>query len=156
MCSYCGCENIAVIGRFMREHAELINASHDLRDACDSGDQDAIATRAAKVAGLFAPHSAAEETGIFAVLAEDPEFTDYVHRLCAEHVELDTRLAAIVAASDVTARATAWASFEDLLRHHIDREDNSLFPAAAIAFAGPEWDRVHALTPGMVPESHHH
>ena len=68
MCSYCGCENIEVVGRFMREHTEIINASGVLRAACDAGSQDAIAAAAAEVARLFAPHSAAEEAGIFTVM----------------------------------------------------------------------------------------
>ena len=94
MCSYCGCENIEVVGRFMREHTEIINASGVLRAACDAGSQDAIAAAAAEVARLFAPHSAAEEAGIFTVMAEDPEFTDYVTRLCSEHEQLNAHLAA--------------------------------------------------------------
>jgi hemerythrin-like domain-containing protein len=147
MCSYCGCENIEVVGRFMREHTEIINASGVLRAACDAGSQDAIAAAAAEVARLFAPHSAAEEAGIFTVMAEDPEFTDYVTRLCSEHEQLNAHLAAIVAAADDANRHAAYEEFELLLRGHIDREDNSLFPAAAVAFAGPEWERVAALTP---------
>ena len=147
MCSYCGCENIEVVGRFMREHTEIINASGVLRAACDAGSQDAIAAAAAEVARLFAPHSAAGEAGIFPVMAEDPEFTDYVTRLCSEHEQLNAHLAAIVAAADDANRHAAYEEFEHLLRGHIDREDNSLFPAAAVAFAGPEWERVAALTP---------
>ena len=147
MCSYCGCENIEVVGRFMREHTEIINASGVLRAACDAGSQDAIAAAAAEVARLFAPHSAAEEAGIFTVMAEDPEFTDYVTRLCSEHEQLNAHLATIVAAADDANRHAAYEEFAHLLRGHIDREDNSLFPAAAVAFAGPEWERVAALTP---------
>ena len=26
MCSYCGCDSITVIGRFMNEHVEIVNA----------------------------------------------------------------------------------------------------------------------------------
>ena len=37
--------------------------------------------------------------------------------------------------------------FEDALREHINREDNGLFPAAAIHLGGPEWDEVERLTP---------
>jgi len=37
--------------------------------------------------------------------------------------------------------------FENALRNHIDKEDNGLFPAAAIALGGPEWVEVHDITP---------
>ena len=33
MCSYCGCDSIEVIGRFMAEHVEIINATGELRAA---------------------------------------------------------------------------------------------------------------------------
>lgn len=140
----------------MAEHEELINASGDLRQACDRGDRAAITTCTQALTALLTPHTRAEEGGLFAVLAEDPEFTDHVHGLCAEHDQIDTLLAAVTAAAqapttgdaeaDRATRRTAYDAFEHLLRRHIDHEDNGLFPAAAIAFAGPEWDRVTALT----------
>lgn len=142
MCSYCGCESIAVVGRFMAEHIEIINAADELRRACLAGDSARVQATAARLGHLLTPHATAEEVGIFAVLAEDPEFTEHVHGLCAEHRELDAALA-VIAAGD----HAAFTAFELTLRRHIDKEENGLFPAAAIAFAGPEWERVDALTP---------
>ena len=142
MCSYCGCESIEVIGRFMREHVAIINATGDLRRSCATGDPVRVAVAAAALGQLFAPHTAAEEVGLFAVLAEDAEFTDHVHALCAEHVDLDTLLDRVVHGEHDLV-----PTLERALRAHIDREENGLFPAAAIAFAGPEWGRVTALTP---------
>jgi hemerythrin-like domain-containing protein len=157
VCSYCGCESIEVVGRFMAEHDELINASGHLRRACDSGDATAITAAIGTLTSLLGPHTRAEEVGLFAVLAEDAEFTEHVHGLCAEHEQIDALLAAVAAAGDTPTtgdpeadrarRRTAYDAFEHLLRRHIDHEDNGLFPAAAIAFAGPEWERVAALTP---------
>lgn len=62
--------------------------------------------------------------------------------LCAEHTALDAALAAVRGGDHAS-----FPAFELALRHHIDREENGLFPAAAIAFAGMEWERVTALTP---------
>jgi hypothetical protein len=156
MCSYCGCEDISVVGRFMSEHVDIINACGDLRRACRSGDGRAVGPAVERLLGLLHPHTVAEEAGLFSVLAEDAEFTDHVGRLCAEHTALDEQLAAIRDGAH-----TAFPAFERALRAHIDREENGLFPAAAIAFAGPEWDRVAALTPGPTPDHahaqpHHH
>ena len=142
MCSYCGCESIEVIGRFMAEHVEIINASGVLRRACERRDGAAVVAAADDLGLLLDPHTGAEEVGLFAVLAEDEEFTEHVHRLCAEHIALDAALATIRAGDHGSDPA-----FDLALRHHIDREENGLFPAAAIAFAGMEWERVHALTP---------
>lgn len=145
MCSYCGCENIEVVGRFMAEHVEIINASGALKGACDAGDAELVATTATRLAELLGPHTVAEEVGMFAVLAEDEEFTAHVRSLCEEHVDLDLRLDTIAAGDH-----GSFAAFDHALRAHIDREENGLFPAAAIAFAGPEWQRVTDLTPDAV------
>lgn len=143
MCSYCGCESIDVIGRFMQEHVDIINAAGDLRRATDAGDPQSVHTAATALRGLLDPHTVAEESGLFTVLAEDDEFTDHVHDLCREHVALGQLLDRIE-----TGSHTILPAFEKMLRLHIDREENGLFPAAAIAFAGPEWGRVTELTPG--------
>lgn len=148
MCGYCGCESIDVIGRFMREHVGVVNATGDLRRACATGDPVAVHGAVTALGALLDPHTVAEEVGLFAVLAEDPEFTDHVRRLCDEHVELGELLGRVDRGEhDVFPR------LERALRAHIDREENGLFPAAAVAFAGPEWGRVTALTPGPGPAS---
>lgn len=142
MCGYCGCESVDVIGRFMREHVDIINATGDLRRSAEADDPARVRAAATTLRGLLDPHTVAEETGLFAVLAEDLEFTDHVHGLCGEHLTLGQLLDRIEAGSH-----DLFPDFEQLLRAHIDREENGLFPAAAIAFAGPEWERVAGLTP---------
>ena len=37
-------------------------------------------------------------------------------------------------------------TFEDALRAHIDKEDNGLFPAAALGLDGDEWAEVDTTT----------
>lgn len=142
MCSYCGCDAIECIGRFMAEHTEIINATSALRSACHASDTGGVEAAADHLAGLLTPHTHAEEVGLFRVLREDDEFTEHVDRLCAEHVEIDGLLAAVRAGDH-----SRYEAFEHILRAHIDHEDNGLFPAANIRFAGPEWDRVMELTP---------
>jgi len=142
VCGYCGCESVEVIGRFMREHVDIINATGDLRRSAEADDRARVRAAATTLRGLLDPHTVAEETGLFAVLAEDLEFTDHVHGLCGEHLTLGQLLDRIEHGSH-----DLFPDFEQLLRAHIDREENGLFPAAAIAFAGPEWERVAGLTP---------
>ncbi len=142
MCSYCGCESIDVVGRFMREHVDIINATGVLRRAAEIGDPTRVHEAVSVLRALLDPHTEAEEAGLFAVLAEDLEFTDHVRGLCTEHVTLAGLLDRVDAGSHGLV-----PTLERFLRAHIDREENGLFPAAAIAFAGPEWGRVAALTP---------
>ncbi|HSO64906.1 MAG TPA: hemerythrin domain-containing protein [Ornithinibacter sp.] len=142
MCGYCGCESIDVIGRFMSEHVAIINATGDLRRACAAGDPVTVHGSVVALDGLLGPHTEAEEVGLFAVLAEDPEFADHVRGLGDEHVGLGQLLGRVD-----RGEHGLFPVLERALRDHIDREENGLFPAAAIAFAGPEWGRVTALTP---------
>lgn len=142
MCSYCGCDSIEVIGRFMAEHVEIINATGDLRRAVVAGDPAEVATRRDQVAALLWPHTQAEEVGLFRVMAREEEFTEHIDTLCAEHKTLDQYLLEVLPAD-----TASMARFEDALREHIHKEDNGLFPAAAIALGGDDWVEVHATTP---------
>lgn len=142
MCSYCGCDSIEVIGRFMSEHVEIINATGELRAAVASGGADALDSARGVVAGLLWPHTVAEESGLFRVMARDEVYADHIATLCGEHETLEALLAAITPGDH-----DAMARFEDVLREHINKEDNGLFPAAAIALDGSDWVEVHETTP---------
>ncbi|MDO5739019.1 MAG: hemerythrin domain-containing protein [Ornithinimicrobium sp.] len=142
MCTYCGCESIAVIGRFMAEHTDIINAAGQLRRACHQGDQPEVERAADEVARLLDPHTDAEEVGLFRVMRQQEEFADHIEQLCLEHETLDAQLAAIRAGDHARM-----AEFDHDLRGHIEREDNGLFPASAIALDGPDWAEVDLSTP---------
>ena len=142
MCSYCGCQSITVIGRFMAEHDDVINALTALRAACAHEDADATVVAAGAMGTLLHPHTHAEEVGLFTVMGEDEEFHEHIDVLCGEHRMLDDLLDAIAAGA-----FDRFEPFEHALRAHLDKEDNGLFPAAAIALSGPDWERVESLTP---------
>ena len=142
MCSYCGCQAITVIGRFMAEHDDIVNALTRLRSSCAAQDRDGVADAVTVMEQLLQPHTHAEEVGLFAVMRTDGEFTEHIDRLCAEHTDLDALLLRLR-----QGEYGEFATFEHALRAHIDHEDNGLFPAAAIALSGPDWEQVDALTP---------
>ncbi|MBP6997934.1 MAG: hemerythrin domain-containing protein [Phycicoccus sp.] len=137
MCSYCGCRANTVIARYSAEHDEIINAMGVLRRAASAGDRDGAGAAASHLAGLLDPHTASEERYLFAELRQDAEFTEHVAGLCAEHREIDAALARVIE-GDLAAAGM----LEDILRRHIDKEENGLFPAAVIALDGPAWERV--------------
>lgn len=141
MCSYCGCRSITVIGRLTEEHEQIINATGLLSSAVQRGDVAAAHGRARDLARLLHPHTMREEGGLFQELRPDPEFTDHIDSLSDEHDDIDIRLGEIIAGDldHVTA-------FIDVLRRHIDREENGIFPAAAIALYGSAWERILART----------
>ena len=139
MCSYCGCDSITVIGRFMNEHVEIVNACGDLRRAVADGVD--VPERARALALLLGPHTQSEEVGLFTVMKRRDEFADHVSTLCGEHRSLDELLAAIAAGDH-----SLMDVFEDALRDHIDKEDNGLFPAAALGLDGDEWSEIDTTT----------
>lgn len=145
MCTYCGCESIEVIGRFMAEHTEIINAAGVLRRAAAAGDRPRVLAATDEVEVLLGPHTRDEEVGLFTVLRRQQEFVDHIESLCAEHTTLEEHLQRIRAADPVDVALVD--RFVHDLRHHIEREDNGLFPASAIALDGPDWGEVEELTP---------
>lgn len=142
MCSYCGCDSIEVIGRFMREHDGIINATGRMRAAVRSGNPIAVEDARAEVSALLWPHTSAEEVGLFRVMAREEQYAAHIATLCGEHQNLDELLALVTPSDD-----EAMLRFDDALRTHIDKEDNGLFPAAAVALDGAAWLEVHATTP---------
>ena len=138
MCSYCGCDSITVIGRFMEEHVEIINASGALRRAV-AGDGD-VAVAAEQLGALLHPHTATEEAGLFTVMKGLDEYHDHIETLCAEHRTLDDLLDAIVAGDH-----SLMDDFDVALREHIHKEDNGLFPAAALGLDGDQWTQIDTL-----------
>lgn len=139
MCSYCGCRAITVIGELTAEHEAIINATGLLSRAAAAGDPSTARTAVEVVSSLLEPHTVREELGLFAELRRDAEFTEHVDALCAEHHELDSYLARV---SDGDLGAAV--GLETLMRRHIDREENGIFPAAAIALDGGTWDLIEA------------
>lgn len=142
MCSYCGCDAIEVIGRFMAEHVEIINATGKLRSAVHSGDADSLEIARSAVAGLLWPHTVAEEKGLFRVMARDETYASHIEALCEEHEMLEELLDQLAPGD-----RAAMSRFERALRDHIDKEDNSIFPAAAVGLDGADWLEVHDTTP---------
>jgi len=142
MCTYCGCRNLTLIRRLSDEHDAIVNALGVLRRAASNSDAEESRLAAQQLADLLDPHTSGEEHSLFAELSSDPEFAEHVAALCDEHREITEQLSAVIQ-GDVAGVP----SLETLLRAHIDREENGLFPAAAIALDGPAWERLAAPAP---------
>lgn len=141
MCEYCGCRDIALIGRLSEEHYEAVNALGELRRAIDEGDADVVARAVVHMGEELFPHNDSEEAGLFAELIKDDYFEPTVTALVAEHRLMREQVERI--------GSGAWelvAEFEHTLRDHIHKEENGLFPATAVAVDGPTWERIDELT----------
>ena len=149
MCGYCGCQAIDSVGRFMEEHEEIVNLTGPLHRAVSAGDEKAITAALDHLAAHLHPHTHAEEAGLFRVLRGKPGFTADVEGLCAEHTVLDGLAERIRAGEHHLVD-----EFVTQLRSHIDKEENGLFPAAAIELDGPDWIQVEELTPSAPAHAH--
>ncbi|WP_423606666.1 hemerythrin domain-containing protein [Sphingomonas sp. MS122] len=77
-------------------------------------------------------HAAAEEESLYAAMLADPELRDAARHSVSEHKEIDDYLGELV---ELDMSGDAWMKTFKALRHrylhHIDEEEQEMFPAAA-------------------------
>ncbi len=140
MCSYCGCRALPEIAALNEQHEQIVNASGDLRRAAAAGAD--LAGPLADLVRVLQAHLQREERGLFTELRHDDQVRPHIDELCDEHDDLQAMLAEIdprPGADHGTVETLARA-----LRRHIDREENGLFPMAAISMDSAGWDAIEA------------
>jgi hypothetical protein len=138
VCNYCGCREFPLVGRLSGEHESIANAAGRLRTAILARDTHTRTVLDGLIAQLM-PHTATEESGLFAELRAEGSLRDEVDKLCAEHDDIHGVLGS-VDRGDPDWSAVLGA-LERLYRH-IDNEEHGLFPAAVIALPFAAWDRI--------------
>lgn len=141
MCEYCGCQDVGAISELTREHDVVVTLISSVRAAHAAGDTERMAALARDIAAVLVPHTEVEEHGLFPLLAE--AFPDPVAALEAEHRRIE---AVLGEAESGTPADPAWparliATIE-LLRDHILKEQDGVFPAALTTLSGADWDTV--------------
>jgi hemerythrin-like domain-containing protein len=130
-----------MIAKLSREHEDIAACAYTLTAAHRAGDVDAGRTAAQELAGRLHPHARREENGVFAELKKDDLFTEHIEQLCAEHDELDRHIDAIIAGD-----LSYVPNLVLLLKGHIDREENGLFPSALAYLSDDQWESIHSPT----------
>lgn len=153
MCEYCGCQAVTAIAELTREHDVVVNLIGDVRSAYTDTDTARLAELARRIAAVLGPHTQVEELGLFPALAD--EFPDHVAELEAEHRIVEAILAE--ASRGVPTDPTWPSRLMDtlyLLREHILKEQDGVFPAALTSLRTADWeaidqvrDRVGTLLP---------
>ena len=142
MCEYCGCQSLASIGELTREHDEVVRLISHLRPAHRNGDIARMAELARRITTVLVPHTRVEEHGLFPAMAAD--FPDRIAALEAEHRQVESVLAE--AADGVTPADPAWPGrlleAMAMLREHILKEQDGVFPAALATLGTEEWEAV--------------
>src|SRR5665647_2859603 len=144
MCEDCGCQQIATIAELYREHnavVELVGRIHgSLRDHA----AEDVATSCREILNILAPHTVVEEEGLFPEMTD--EFPDHIRVLRSEHREIEKVLGE---AEDGVPDDPTWpdrlVAILHLLRDHILKEQDGVFPAALVALDSEQWERIEAV-----------
>ncbi|MGQ4388636.1 hemerythrin domain-containing protein [Streptomyces sp. SAS_270] len=144
MCEYCGCQSLASIDELTREHDEVVRLISHLRPAHQGGGAARMAQVAREIVAVLGPHTQVEELGLFPALAGD--FPEQIAALEAEHRRIESVLDE--AADRATPSDPAWPDrlmeAMALLRDHILKEQDGVFPAALANLSTEEWEAVEA------------
>jgi Hemerythrin HHE cation binding domain len=143
VCEYCGCQDIPAIAQLTEEHDRALGHVRDAEAAGRCQDLPAARAAGAALAALLAPHSAIEEQGLFpAMAAEHPE---HVRTLLAEHELVERTLAELAQALPEPGWPDRLRRALTVLREHIHKEQDGLFPAALTILTGDDWDALDRL-----------
>lgn len=144
MCEYCGCQAIRSIEELTREHDAALGDIRTGRQAADAGDRQGAGRAALRLLELLGPHTAVEEQALFPAMAR--EHPDHVAVLAAEHAAVHAALAATALGSpDGADWQTPLLAALDVLREHIAKEQDGLFPAALTSLGPDDWQAVEQV-----------
>ncbi|MET7986778.1 MULTISPECIES: hemerythrin domain-containing protein [unclassified Streptomyces] len=145
MCEYCGCQSLASIDELTREHDEVVRLISHLRPARREGGAARMADVAREIVTVLGPHTRVEEHGLFPALAAD--FPEQIAALEVEHRRIESVLAE--AADGVTPADPSWPDrlmeAMGMLRDHILKEQDGVFPAALANLSTKDWEAVEAV-----------
>jgi hemerythrin-like domain-containing protein len=158
MCEYCGCQQIPVLGDLTREHEAVIGQFALIRHQLGTGELAAAADTSRRIAALLGPHTAVEEEGLFPLMAD--EFPDHIEALQQEHRQIHAVLAE---SRDLVPGDPCWPGrlLETLvlLREHILKEQDGVFPASLSVVDGDGWahvDEIRARVSSALPLERDH
>jgi hypothetical protein len=144
VCEYCGCQTLSTIDELTREHDVVIGLIGDVRAAAAEPDLPRMAGLARRIAAVLGPHTQVEEHGLFPALAAS--FPDHIATLEAEHRRFEAVLAE---ASAGVPADPAWqarlAEALRMLRAHIFKEQDGVFPAALASLKTADWEAAEAV-----------
>lgn len=144
MCEYCGCQQIAAIDELTREHDAVVAATALVRSRLETGRTDEVASLCRYMLAVLAPHTEVEEQGLFPAMAA--EFPDHVQQLRSEHEHIHAVLTEASEAihTDPTL-PDRLVEMMFLLREHILKEQDGVFPAALMSLSPAQWDDLDEI-----------
>lgn len=160
MCQNCGCLANTMIEELTREHDAVVGLIRSVGAQLVAGDLSGVAATCRAVSALLAPHVIVEEEGLFPELFR--EFPGRLETLTIEHRQIERVLEE--AEYGVPADLSWPERVRDglgILREHILKEQDGVFPAAIISLDTEQWEtvervrqRVGSLLGGRTPQAH--
>lgn len=143
MCAHCGCLAMQAVNDLTREHDAAIELIDNARVAIAAQDAVAAGRLCEALTDLLAPHTAVEEESLFPAMARDhPDYVGVLHR---EHEEIHAALGALRTGPPESGWHIKLTGVLELLRLHIRKEEDGLFPAALTTLTTAQWERVDAV-----------
>lgn len=143
MCDYCGCQDLDAIAELTAEHDAVVTLSGQVRRALRDVDLDLAALGTRAIVAVLRLHTAVEEGALFPAMARD--FGDHIDGLVDEHRQVEQVLAE---SADRTPSDPSWPRRLEqtlvMLREHIIKEQDGVFPAALATLSAEQWDQVDA------------
>ena len=144
MCEYCGCQEIAVLGELTREHDAVVALISRVKSSIAGQHLEDAAASSKQISSLLAPHTEVEEQGLFPEMTD--EFPDHIAALRSEHRQIEKTLGE---ANEGVPDDPTWPDRLldglHLLREHILKEQDGVFPAALAALDADQWERIEAV-----------
>jgi hemerythrin-like domain-containing protein len=144
MCGHCGCEALDAVAELTAEHDVVVNLAGEARRALAAGEHDLAAARARSIAAVLGPHTAVEEGALFPALSDD--FGEHVAGLLTDHRLIEAVLAESAAGLPADPQ---WPGRLEhalwVLREHILKEQDGLFPAALATLGPASWEAVQGV-----------
>lgn len=142
MCEYCGCQSLPAIAELTREHDAVVTLISHVRDAHRDGDVPRMAELARRIASVLGPHTRVEEDGLFPELAA--EFPEKIDALVGEHRRIEAVLAEAAAVPADPGWPGRLMDALAVLREHVLKEQDGVFPAALASLGPEQWEAVEA------------
>jgi hemerythrin-like domain-containing protein len=143
VCDYCGCQDLDAIAELTAEHDAVVTLSGQVRRALRDVDLDLAALGTRAIVAVLRLHTAVEEGALFPAMARD--FGDHIDGLVDVHRQVEQVLAE---SADRTPSDPSWPRRLEqtlvMLREHIIKEQDGVFPAALATLSAEQWDQVDA------------
>jgi hemerythrin-like domain-containing protein len=151
MCEYCGCQQIATIAELTREHDAVVALVGQIQGSLPGQRLEDVAKCCRQILAILAPHTVVEEEGLFTEMTKD--FPDHIAALRSEHREIEKVLGE---AADGFPDDPSWPDrllgVLHLLREHILKEQDGVFPAALVALDANQWEHIESVRAHVTSE----